>query len=106
MNCKPEVTESSLSVLGGTIIHAYRMGVHVKGLSDLGLKGFHWNRDRQHYGHKYETGGITPFSRYVMGGQQDVILMLIRRCSWGRRRLKALRFVSPVTLNLILTPSW
>lgn len=71
------------------------------------VKGFHWNRDRQHYGGKHETGGITPLSRCVMCGQQDIILMLIRRCcSWRRRRLKALRFVSPVSLNLILTPSW
>lgn len=78
----------------------------VRRIWDLGLssvrcekevKGFHWNRDRQHYGHKYGTGGITPFSRYMMGGQQDVILMLIRRCSWRRCRLKALRFVSPAT---------
>ena len=85
-------------------------------ISDLGIssvqcekevKGLHGNRGRQHYGGKYETGRMILFSRYVMGGQQDVILMLIRKCcSWRHRRLKALKFVSLVTLSLILTPGW
>lgn len=60
----------------------------------------------QYCGGKCGTGRMIRFSRYAMGGQQDIILMLIRRHhSWRQHRLKALKFVSRVTLNLILTPS-
>lgn len=71
------------------------------------IKGLHGDRGRQHYGDKCETGRMIPWSGCVMGGQQDVILMLIRKsCSWGHCSLKALKFISLVTLNLILAPSW
>lgn len=96
---------------GGTVTGIYRVEMCVQGLWDQGLgcffrTGFTRKRDGS-----FVEVNMKVEERFYFQGQWWVVSKMISwcwtgSCSWRYCRLKALKFLCLVTLNLILMPSW